>query len=50
MRNVPAGVYRWCGEKYFTPGVLKKIDETYHEIFARHKEPERRLEVPAVTF
>ena len=39
-----------CGEQYFRPGVLKKMDKIYHDIFDRHKEPERMLEVPAVTF
>jgi YgiT-type zinc finger domain-containing protein len=50
ISNVPAGVCRQCGEKYFTPDVLKKMDETYHDIFDRNKEPERVLEVPAVSF
>lgn len=30
LRNVPAGVRRQCGEKYFKPNVLKKIDERFH--------------------
>jgi len=50
ISTVPAGVCRQCGEKYFMPDVLKKMDETYHDIFDRHKEPERVLEVPAVSF
>jgi YgiT-type zinc finger domain-containing protein len=50
ISNVPAGVCRQCGEKYFTPDVLKKMDETYHDIFDRHREPERVLGVPAVSF
>jgi len=45
-----ARVIRQCGEKYFTPDVLKKMDETCHDIFDRPKEPERGLEVPAVSF
>lgn len=50
ISNVPARVCRQCGEKYFKPNVLKKMDEIYHDIFDRHKEPERVLEVPAVSF
>jgi YgiT-type zinc finger domain-containing protein len=49
ISNVPAGVCRQYGEKYFKPDVLKKMDEAYHDIFDRHKEPERVLEVPAVS-
>ena len=49
ISNVPAGVCRQCGEKYFTPDVLKQMDEAYHDIFDRHKGPERLLEVPAVS-
>ena len=49
ISNVPAGVCRQCGEKYFKPNVLKKMDEAYHDIFDRHKEPERVLEVPAIS-
>jgi YgiT-type zinc finger domain-containing protein len=50
ISNVPVGICSQCGEKYFTPDVLKKTDELYHDIFDRHVEPERKLEVPAVTF
>lgn len=50
ISNVPAGICSQCGEKYFTPDVLKKADDLYHDIFDRHVEPERTLEVPAVTF
>lgn len=50
ISNVPAGVCRQCGEKYFAPAVLKRMDETYHDIFDRHHQPERLLEVPAVSF
>ena len=49
ISNVPAGVCGQCGEKYFKPDVLKKMDEAYHDIFDHHKEPERVLEVPAVS-
>ena len=41
MSNVLAGVCRQCGEPYFQPDVLKKMDEAYHDIFDRHKEPDR---------
>ncbi len=49
LTNVPAGVCLQCGEKYFTPDVLRKMDDTYHDIFDRHKDPERVLAVPAVS-
>ncbi len=50
ISNVPAGICRQCGEKYFTAEVVKKMDTAYHEIFERHKKPERVLEVSAVSF
>ena len=49
ISNVTAGVYRQCGETYFKPDVLKKMDEAYHDIFDCHEEPERVLAVPAVS-
>lgn len=49
ISNVPAGVCCQCGEKYFQPDVLKRMDEVYHDIFDRHKEPQRILTVPAVS-
>ena len=50
MRNVPAGVCRQCGEKYFRPDVLKRMDERFHNIVERRQEPDQVLEVPAVSF
>jgi YgiT-type zinc finger domain-containing protein len=50
ISNVPTGVCRQCGEKYFKPEVLKRMDQAYHDVFDRHQEPERVLEVPAVSF
>ena len=50
FRNVPAGVCRQCGEKYFKPDVLKKMDANFHAIFERHEKPDQVLEVPAVSF
>ena len=50
ISNVKAGVCRQCGEKYFNPEVLKRMDQAYHDVFDRHQEPERVLEVPAVSF
>jgi hypothetical protein len=42
---------RWqCGEKYFQPGVVKRMDAMYHDIFDHHRAPERILEVPVVSF
>lgn len=50
ISNVSAGVCRQCGEKYFKPEVLKRMDQAYHDVFDRHQEPERVLEIPAVSF
>lgn len=50
ISNVPSGVCRQCGEKYFKPEVLKRMDQAYHDVFDRHQEPERVLEVPSVSF
>lgn len=49
VTNVPAGVCRQCGEKYFKPDVLKKMDSAYYDIFERQEEPQRTLTVPAVS-
>ncbi|MGH8065311.1 MAG: type II toxin-antitoxin system MqsA family antitoxin [Candidatus Entotheonellia bacterium] len=49
ISNVSAGVCRQCGETYFKPDVLKKMDEAYHNIFDCHQEPERVVAVPAVS-
>jgi YgiT-type zinc finger domain-containing protein len=49
ISNVPAGVCRQCGETYFRPDVLKKMDEFYHDIFDRHQAPQRVLTIPAVS-
>lgn len=50
FRNVPAGVCQQCGEKYFQPAVLKKMDQSFHDIFERHQRPDQVLDVPAVNF
>ncbi len=50
ITNVPAGVCRQCGEKYFDPAVLKRMDKTYHDILDRQRRPDRLLEIPAVSF
>ncbi len=49
VSNVPAGVCRQCGETYFTPEVLKKMDKFYHDIFDRHQAPQGVLTVPTVS-
>lgn len=49
VNNVSAGVCRQCGEKYFKPGVLKRMDKIYHDIFDLHRKPRRTLTVPAVS-
>ena len=43
VSNVPAGVCRQCGEKYFKPDILKRMDSLYHGIFERHEKPQRTL-------
>ena len=43
------GVCGQCGEKYFKPEILKKMDETYHDIFDRNQKPKRTLTVPTVS-
>lgn len=49
ISNVPAGMCRQCGETYFKPDVLKRMDEAYHDIFDLHQKPERVLTVPAAS-
>lgn len=39
ISNVPAGVCRQCGEKYFAPDVAKKMDQLYHDVFDHHRAP-----------
>ena len=48
ISNVPAGVCGQCGEKYFKPDILKKMDDIYHDIFDRNHKPQRTLTVPTV--
>ena len=48
ISNVPAGVCNQCGEKYFKPEILKKMDYIYHDIFDSQK-PERMLTIPAAS-
>lgn len=50
LRNVPAGVCKQCGEKYFTPDVLRRMDQSFHNIFERAQQPDQVLDVPAVNF
>lgn len=50
FRNVPAGVCRQCGEKYFEPETLRKMDRNYHNIFEHRQQPDQMLDVPAVNF
>jgi YgiT-type zinc finger domain-containing protein len=49
ISNVPAGVCNQCGEKYFKPEILKKMDDIYHDIFDRNQKPERTLTIPAAS-
>lgn len=49
ISNVPAGVCNQCGEKYFKPEILKKMDYIYHDIFDRNQKPERMLTIPAAS-
>jgi len=50
FRNVPAGVCRQCGEKYFQSDVPKKMDQSFHDIVECHQQPDQMLDVPAVNF
>ncbi len=49
VSNVPAGVCRQCGEKFFRPNVLKQMDFIYHDIFDHNRKPQRTVTVPAVS-
>ena len=49
ISNVAAGVCGQCGEKYFKPDILKKMDDIYHNIFDSNQKPPRTLTVPAVS-
>jgi YgiT-type zinc finger domain-containing protein len=49
VSNVPAGVCGQCGEKYFKPDVLKRMDSLYHGIFERNEKPHTTLSVPGVS-
>jgi YgiT-type zinc finger domain-containing protein len=49
VSNIRACVCRQCGEKYFKPDVLEKMDSLYHGIFERHEKPERTLTIPSVS-
>ena len=49
VSNVPAGVCRQCGEKFFWPNVLKQMDSIYHDIFDHNRKPQRTVTVPAVS-
>jgi YgiT-type zinc finger domain-containing protein len=49
ISNVPAGVCNQCGEKYFKPDILKKMDDIYHDIFDRNQKPQRTLTISAAS-
>jgi YgiT-type zinc finger domain-containing protein len=49
ISNVSAGVCGQCEEKYFKPEILKKLDDTYHNIFDHIQKPQRTLTVPPVS-
>ena len=49
VSNVPAGVCRRCGDKYFKPEVLKRMDSLYHGIFKCNEKPDRTLSAPGVS-
>jgi hypothetical protein len=50
INDVPAGVCRQCGEKYFQGQTLKRLDQVFHNVFDRHQEPDHVLQIPAVFF
>lgn len=49
VSKVPADVSRQCGEKYFKPEVLKRMDSLFHGIFERNEKPDRTLSAPDVS-
>ncbi len=46
IRDVPAGVCRQCGERYFDAGVYKEMEK----LGASRKRAEQRLEVDVLRF
>ncbi len=50
INDVPAGVCRQCGEKYFTAQTLKRLDRVFHNVFDRHHEHDHIMEIPTVSF
>ena len=50
INDVPAGVCRQCGEKYFKAHTLKRLDQVFYNVFDRQQEPDRVLQIPAVFF
>jgi YgiT-type zinc finger domain-containing protein len=49
VSKVAACVCCQCGEKYFKPDIVKKMDSVYHGILERHEKPQRTLTIPAVS-
>jgi YgiT-type zinc finger domain-containing protein len=49
VSNVPAGVCRQYGKKYFKPDVLKPMDSLYHGIFERNEKPHGTLSIAGVS-
>ncbi len=50
INDVPTGVCRQCGEKYFKAHTLKRLDQVFHNVFDRHQKPDHVLQIPAVFF
>ena len=50
VNNVPCEECAYCGEKYFTAKVLKKIEQEFKEIYFSGKRAARRLTVPVEEF
>lgn len=46
IKNVPAGVCKQCGEKYFKSAVSKKMDELYH----KPQPVQRYVSIPVLEF
>lgn len=50
INNVPCEECEYCGEKYFTAKVLKKIEQEFKEIYFSGKRAAKRLTVPVEEF
>jgi YgiT-type zinc finger domain-containing protein len=50
IKDVPAEVCEYCGEKYFKSDVLKKIENDYKNIYEKGKKPSNQIVLPVEEF